>query len=112
MSQSASSLAAEMLYRVEFEAMVESWFYTPPPAVTLLGSDPIPFGATITQSARPGFFICEHCGKEEELSDHGESLQEMRENFGNIAPSERAVVCDACYTEFMKWHGEKFNGKS
>jgi hypothetical protein len=32
-----------------------------------------------------------------------EALTEMRGNFGDLPETERGVICDDCYPEFMVW---------
>ena len=47
-------------------------------------------------------FICSLCGKEEkkEISDE-EAEQEYKEEFGQDAPEDKAIVCDDCYKSIM-----------
>jgi hypothetical protein len=49
-------------------------------------------------------FICGRCKKAFECgrSDE-EALSEMRKEFGDLSPGERACVCEDCYKAFLQW---------
>lgn len=42
-------------------------------------------------------FICDNCGGEFPSGDEDKALAEMRRDFGDLPPEERAVICDECY---------------
>jgi len=40
-----------------------------------------------------------------------EAEKEFQENFGHLPKElqQRAIICEDCYQEFMKWYKEKLN---
>lgn len=53
--------------------------------------------------------ICESCGKPmERVSTEEDMADEFYDNFGTYEGlQDSAVICDACYEEFMKWFKAK-----
>jgi hypothetical protein len=48
-------------------------------------------------------FICDCCKRPfNSISEEGQAELEMKDNFGDIPNSERALVCDECYERAME----------
>ena len=64
----------------------------------------------MNDSAHRKTYTCEQCGQEcggdEDWSDE-DAAAEMRDNFGDLSPDDRAVVCDDCYQAMMAWAGNQ-----
>ena len=51
-----------------------------------------------------GHYRCDHCqGVFEKGRSDEEALAEAAETFPDMAEDDRAVVCDECYKDFMRW---------
>lgn len=57
----------------------------------------------MTEPVPAGHFRCDRCGRTFPKDPEDVVLAEMRENFGDLPPADRAVLCDACYKKFMAW---------
>jgi hypothetical protein len=50
-------------------------------------------------------FTCDECKREfENAGTEEEAEQEFEDNFGKHMGEERAVLCDDCFHDFMKWY--------